>query len=120
MEIKGKIQSKTNNSIKVNNYWIKFFKTELLQGINEGDEVEVIYKDNTKDGKVYHNGTSIKLTSKDPVKEVVIYKIDNQLASILTSYVKDIVAANIFNDIDYNIETITNQVIKSFKQIKEI
>jgi hypothetical protein len=116
MEIKGNIQSKTDNSIKLNNFWIKFFKPELLQGINAGDEVIVKYSDKTKDNKVYHNGTSIQLTSK----EVFIYKIDNQLASILTSYVKDIIIANINNELDYNIETITNQVIKSFKQIKEI
>jgi hypothetical protein len=116
--LNGEIQDLTDKSIKINNYWLNTFNKELLQGFKKGDEVEVIYTDNTKNNKVYHNLKVLKLTSKE--KEIVIYKIDNQLASILTSYVKDIIIAHLQNDLDYNIETITNKVIKSFKQIKEI
>jgi len=44
--INGEVADKTINSLKVNNFWIKFFKTNLIEYINIGDNVEIKYQDN--------------------------------------------------------------------------
>jgi hypothetical protein len=68
--IKGQVQEKTENSIKINKLWIKFFDAALLMGINQGDNVEVKYQDNVKNDKVYHNAKEIKkLTYNTEIKE---------------------------------------------------
>jgi hypothetical protein len=68
-KLTGLIKEKTLDSIKIDNYWIKFFKKELLNVFSVGDKVEVNFKDNEKDGKVYHNGSSIiMIESSESIK----------------------------------------------------
>lgn len=67
MEVKGIVQERNINSIKVDNLWIKFFETGVLTNVKVNDLVEVIYKDNKKDNKVYHNGTEIKVLTSEKV-----------------------------------------------------
>ena len=92
MIIKGIIQEMTETSVKVNNLWIKFFDEKLINDINKGDNVEIVYSDKSKDNKIYHNGKSIKLTSE--VKKE-FNKTDNKnkesQALMILSYCKDIV-----------------------------
>lgn len=59
-EIQGEVQDKTVNSLKVNNFWIKFFDTNLIKEIKLTDVVNISYRDNTKDNRTYHNGISIE------------------------------------------------------------
>ena len=70
MEIKtisGEVKDLTENSLKVNNYWIKFFDTNLIKDIKKNDLVKIQYSDNTKGNRTYHNAKSIEKISE--VKE---------------------------------------------------
>jgi hypothetical protein len=127
--INGVVIDKTNNSIKINKIWIKFFKNELLQGISKGDEVEVKYIDNVKDDKTYHNGKEIKLTSNTVNTEQINSKyIDkDKTACMLTSYVKDLMVAVLNNSGKINnkellLETydeLNKLMIESYNRIKK-
>jgi hypothetical protein len=69
--IQGEVQELTEKSIKVNNYWFNVFEKELLKGINQGEQIEIKYTDNTKNNKVYHN-----------LKEIKIIKLEQELMTI--------------------------------------
>jgi hypothetical protein len=81
--IKGIILDKTINSIKLESMWIKFFKIELIKGIEKGNYVIVQYNDKEKDGKTYHNGSSIeKLKYEEPKAEPKLtYEIKLELTN---------------------------------------
>lgn len=67
MEIKtisGEVKDLTENSLKVNNYWIKFFDTNLIKDIKKNDLVKIQYSDNTKGNRTYHNAKSIEKISE--------------------------------------------------------
>ena len=93
--IKGTIQEKTNNSVKINNYWIKFFESELIKDVQMGDVVEIIYQDNTKNGKTYHNGKEIKRIKYDDVKLTSNTELSNQTQNTILMIVKDILVKEI-------------------------
>lgn len=88
--IKGKVQDMTKDSVKIMNYWIKFFNTEKIKDIKEGDDVEVLYIDNTKNNRTYHNGESIiKYESFNIDKELTYDKLDTTTINTVLMCAKD-------------------------------
>lgn len=116
MEIKGIVQDITNNSIKIDKIWIKFFDKNLLNGINKNDNVQVKYTDNVKDDKTYHNGKEIKklieLTSKP---EINTRPLDTTTVNTIIMCSKDLVLKSMEDKRKFDDERLT------FKQaLKEI
>ena len=110
-QIIGIVQEKTESSVKINNLWIKFFDSDLLENINVGKDVEVTYNDNEKNGKVYHNGKSIKikvLTSEPLLPKLKSDSTVNTLLMQSVTYAKD---KNI------TLDEATTKIINSYKRI---
>ena len=116
-QVLGIIQEKTGNSIKVLNLWIKFFDEDLIENFNKDDNVEVNYLDNEKNGKIYHNGKSIKLrelTLKTENKDKLLPKI------ISDSTINCILMQSLQLRKELNIDDLaiaTDKVINAYKKI---
>ena len=106
--IKGLVQEKTENSLKISNYWIRFFDTGLIENFNVNDNVEVVYVENKKDGKIYRNGKGCTLIQVSKVNIV----IPDTTVNTLLMCIKDIVIST-----DKPIETITKELLNSYKII---
>ena len=116
--IEGKIQSITNNSIKINNYYIKFFDLKYLEGIKVGDEVGISYKENMKDNKLYRNGVSIvkyepKLTN---VNSETKEKLDTTTVNTILMTAKEIYLQSLTRDESF--EEIVKNILKGLKLIQ--
>jgi hypothetical protein len=114
-EIEGEVQKKTENSIKVENIWIKFFDKKLIEKVNIKDLVRIEYKDNIKDEKTYHNGQNILTLEKALIKESK--EIPRETVNTLIMGM-----VNLYNDPKNtsNIEECAKIIVNGYKEIKEL
>ena len=110
----GIIEDKTEDSIKVNNLWIKFFDKEKLESFTVDNKVKVSYNDNIKNNKTYHNGKEIEL-----IKELVQPRTSTSDTTIntLIMSMKDIYLSEDNTD---SMEVIAERLVKGYLKIKQL
>jgi hypothetical protein len=103
-EITGKVQSRTENTLKIDNKFFKSFNVDLSD-IKVDDNVKVNYKEVNKDNKIYRNISKVeKLTSEKT--EILLPKlIDTSTQNTILLCVKDIIVKAIDAD---NIRTVSD------------
>jgi len=127
-ELEGQIEDKTNDSIKIGKVWIKFFDKDKLKEIYEDDNVKVIYRDNEKNGKTYHNGISIELkpraiTIKELTSDPKQSKEKDQKVipdSTLNTLLMSIKEVYLENSVELSYPEATRLVLDSYEQIKRL
>jgi len=135
-ELNGIVQDKTENSIKIQNFWIRYFDEEILKDLENyelGDEILLTYKDHKKVGsnKVYHNGVSLKLCetkrayveddvcAEEQVKESIKPKyVSDTTINTLIMTTKELYLSPL-NKNNLSIETIAGEVMKAYNKIIE-
>lgn len=112
---KGRIDDKTLDSIKVNNLWIKFFDKEKLESLKVGNKVNVIYYDNIKNNKTYHNGKEIEL---ELIKET--QPRTSMSDSTLNTMIMTVKEVYLNNGIELSYPEVTQLVIESYKLLRNL
>ena len=105
----GKVQERTENSLKIQNFWIKYFDSDIIKDVKVNDTVETTYTDNTKNNKTYHNGKEAKIIKDEKVNITIP---DTTINTILLC-IKDISIST-----DRPIEQTTKEFIEAYKIIK--
>jgi len=129
METKGIVEAVRNdgNGLKLDDgEWYSSFNEKV--NCKKGDEVKIIYTDNTKDNRTYHNFTKIEITKSIPQDQFEKAR-ESKDASQLTSYAKDLVIAIIGKDVPKEVRKVevnlimqeaAQAVADAYNQIKEI
>ena len=106
----GEVMDRTETSLQIKKIWIKFFNQELIKDIKVNDNVEIKYSDNSKNNRVYHNGSEIKVTAK----LTNVNSISDSSINTLIMSIKEIHIAT-----EKPLKEVTTDVIASYKQIVE-
>lgn len=109
----GEVMDRTEDSIQIKKIWIKFFDSFLLKEIQVNDNVEITYLDNQKNGKIYHNGKSIKVIQK---LTNVNSKVSDTTINTLLITTKELYLSDL-NKNNLSMENLASQVVKAYKKI---